>query len=45
MISLSHWGMFEDIPRMIVIPVGFKLSEQDMAEMRKPGGLIRIERV
>lgn len=44
MISLSHWGMFEIEPRIFVVPAGFKLSEQDRAELFKSGGLIRLER-
>lgn len=42
MISCSHWGMFEDIQRIIVVPAGFKLDERDHAEWFRPDGIIRM---
>lgn len=41
MITISHWGMFND-SRPFMVPAGFKLSEADMAEWNKPGGIIEI---
>lgn len=44
-ISISHWGMFEmPQPPLMVIPPGFKLTEDDLAELRKPGRLIVMDR-
>lgn len=41
MISISHWGMFSDF-RSFVAPRGFKLSEADLAELKKPGAIIEL---
>ena len=40
MTSLSHWGMFEVQPVVMMIPAGFKLSQKDIDELRQPGRLI-----
>lgn len=43
-ISLSHWGMFEvPPPPIVMLPLGFKLSDADLAELYKPGHIIIMD--
>jgi len=44
MTSLSHWGMFEIQPVVMMIPAGFKLSQKDIDALRQPGRLIIVSR-
>lgn len=44
MMSISHWGMFEYLPIILMIPPGIKLSEKDLAEWRKPGQIILVSK-
>lgn len=44
MISLSHWGMFDGWPEIIMIPDDLKLSREDIEAWRKPGQLILISK-
>lgn len=44
MMSISHWGMFDYQPVILTIPAGFKVSEKDLAEWRKPGQIFIVDR-
>lgn len=41
-VSCSHWGMFELVEPPFIVPSGFRLDERDMAELHKPGGIVRL---
>lgn len=43
MISLSHWGMFKEPMHYFMVPGGYKLNEEDLAELQKPDGFVRME--
>lgn len=44
--SISHWGMFPYVARIISIPAGFRWGGDglDMAELKRPDGWIEIVR-
>lgn len=45
-ISISHWGMFEImVPFRFVVPAGFRLTDQEKAEWKRPDGIIEIVRL
>lgn len=40
--SISHWGMFDLAPRMLMVAADFDFTEQDRAEWLRPGGFIEF---
>jgi hypothetical protein len=46
MISISHWGMFPYIARILLIPAGYRIATgQDVAaECSRPDGMIELVR-
>ena len=45
MISISHWGMFEEPNHPSVVQEGFRLDDSYLSHMTKPSGVIQMNRV
>lgn len=42
--SISHWGMFDvPPPLLMIVPPDFKLSEEDLAALQRPGQIIMMD--